>query len=104
MISAFATDLESSHANASWQNSALEHDTPIGNMTRTLYIKGEQVIEYSLLALILRAIPSEQGNSGTISNDCIDAARATLDLHEQCINVLWTFSNDPMLRARYLSW
>ena len=91
-------------ANLISKDSPLDSDLHVGDITRTIYVKGEQVIEYSLLALILRAIPPGAKHQGGISEGCISASRKTLDLHEQCINALWTRTNDPVLRARYINW
>ncbi|KAF4473093.1 hypothetical protein FALBO_19 [Fusarium albosuccineum] len=68
---------------------------------RLMYLNFDVVCQSSLLALILRAIPSAQNPESPQS--CVAIARDTLDRHEQCMEELRT-SKDPLLIRKYINW
>ncbi|KAJ3548208.1 hypothetical protein NM208_g1130 [Fusarium decemcellulare] len=68
---------------------------------RLMYLNFDVVCQSSLLALILRAIPSAQNPESPQS--CAAIARDTLDRHEQCMEELRT-SKDPLLIRKYINW
>lgn len=51
------------------------------------YYISDDVLRLSLLTLIYRAAPRESGTS-TFSGSCLDAARATLARHQDCMAVV----------------
>ncbi|RFU31755.1 hypothetical protein B7463_g4585, partial [Scytalidium lignicola] len=71
---------------------------------RDVYLQAELVCQYSLLALILRAIPPALGSLGSASDDCIAVAREVLDLHQRCVTSMRENKNDPFMLSKYLSW
>ncbi|KAL6354842.1 hypothetical protein LRP88_12199 [Fusarium phalaenopsidis] len=52
------------------------------------YYISDDVLRLSLLTLIYRAAPRESGTSTTFSRSCLDAARATLARHQDCMAVV----------------
>lgn len=48
----------------------------------------DEVLRLSLLTIIYRAVPSPPGSATTFSTECINAARATLQRHEDCMSIM----------------
>ncbi|OHW94346.1 C6 transcription factor [Colletotrichum incanum] len=67
---------------------------------RATYLHSDLVCHYSILTLILRAIPSAQRSE--ISDECASAARDTLEAHQQCIQSVRGCS-DPATVVKYLN-
>ncbi|KAI9367742.1 hypothetical protein BJX61DRAFT_278787 [Aspergillus egyptiacus] len=65
-------------------------DSLLENMhiMETLYIKCDEVCRFSVLCLIYRAIPPQQGTPGTFIQECIEAARGALQSHKSCMLLL----------------
>jgi hypothetical protein len=71
---------------------------------RVIYLQCDLVCQYSLLALILRAIPTGQGFLSGVLDDCVVVARDALDMHEQCMKDLRGCKNDPFMVTKYINW
>jgi hypothetical protein len=71
---------------------------------RVMYLQFDLVCQSSLLALILRAIPTARGSSSGVSDDCVAVARDALDMHEQCIMSTHSFKSNPLMASKYISW
>ncbi len=65
-----------------------------GDKMRAVHIRIEQSMQISLLAMIL--------NINGSSERCIEAAHASLDVHEQCIQLM--HENKPFMRMNYTNW
>lgn len=68
---------------------------------KIVYLYCDLVCESSLLVLILRAITTPDDLKA--SEDCITVARNTLDLHEQCMELV-RGCKDPELVTKYTTW
>lgn len=66
-----------------------------------MILRADEVGHWSLLTLVYRAIPSTSGFPTTFSAECIEAARATFRMHQECMNLMGT---SPHTAATYLSW
>lgn len=73
-----------------------------GDRMRELYFRGNLVCHTSLLALVLRAVPSPSQET-SVSNECIAASREVFELHQQSMKCVRN-CNDPPTMARYLNW
>ncbi|KAF2238759.1 hypothetical protein EV356DRAFT_563475 [Viridothelium virens] len=71
---------------------------------RATYSQCDLVCQSSLLALILRAIPTAQGSLTGVSDDCVVVARHALDMHERCMKDLGDCKNDPFMVTKYINW
>jgi hypothetical protein len=71
---------------------------------RPIYLQCDLVCFYSLLTLILRAIPASGDSLSSVSDECVAVARDALDIHQQCIEGIRGFKNDPFMVTRYLNW
>lgn len=67
-----------------------------------IYFRSDGVSRLAILTLIYRAIPVEPGSSSTFIPECIDTARAALELHQACIADLKEASEN--LRTSYMHW
>ncbi|KAK7425531.1 hypothetical protein QQZ08_007972 [Neonectria magnoliae] len=54
----------------------------------SFFMVSDDVLRLSLLTLVYRAAPRPAGSVMTFSSDCIKAARATLERHQDCIVVM----------------
>ncbi|PVI00756.1 hypothetical protein DM02DRAFT_614115 [Periconia macrospinosa] len=70
---------------------------------RVLYLRCHLLCHYSLLAMLLRAIPVPHG-SYNVSNECVGVARHCLDIHLKCITHIRNGNSDPILLAQYINW
>ncbi|RTE75149.1 hypothetical protein BHE90_010393 [Fusarium euwallaceae] len=71
--------------NEKWIKTAKENS---GEDLMDFYYISDDVQRLSLLTLTYRAAPRESGTSTTFSSSCLDAARATLARHQDCITVV----------------
>ncbi|KKK12214.1 hypothetical protein ARAM_002411 [Aspergillus rambellii] len=67
-----------------------------------LYMKSDEVSRYSILTLIYRAIPPQEGSQGTFIDECVETARAALRAHESCMPLLKEASES--MKVSYLHW
>ncbi|KAM0239183.1 hypothetical protein ACHAPO_003154 [Fusarium lateritium] len=65
-----------------------EVKTKLGEYFIEFIIISDDVLRLSLLTLIYRATPAPSGSRGTFIPECIEAARATLQRHQDCMNLL----------------
>ncbi|KAF2447202.1 hypothetical protein P171DRAFT_384374 [Karstenula rhodostoma CBS 690.94] len=73
---------------------------PVG----VLYMQCELICQYSLLALVLRAVPVSVGAVCSISDECLKVAREALRAHEECISTIRSCKNEPLMLMRYVNW
>lgn len=66
------------------------------------FILSDNISRLSVLALIYRAIPPSSGSSSTFIPDCIETARAALEAHQNCMNMLT--ESDEVLKCSYMHW
>lgn len=71
---------------------------------RVVYLQCDLVCQSSLLALILRAIPTAGGSLSGISDDCVAVARDTMEIHQQCMMAVRGCKNDPFMVTKYINW
>ena len=64
--------------------------------------KANQVLLLSVLTLIYRAIPAAAGPQPDVSADCIAAARAALEEHQKCIEMIP--SDNVSILIMHLNW
>ncbi|KAK7432250.1 hypothetical protein QQZ08_001195 [Neonectria magnoliae] len=74
---------------------------PEADTMKIVYLHCDLVCETSLLVLILRAMPPGQGSD--VSEECVVAARDTLDMHQHCMELV-RGCRDPLLVTRYITW
>ncbi|KPM41083.1 hypothetical protein AK830_g5462 [Neonectria ditissima] len=74
---------------------------PEADTMKIIYLHCDLVCESALLALILRATPAVQGSE--VSEECVSAARNTLDMHQHCMELV-RGCRDPLLVTRYITW
>ncbi|KAJ5461438.1 uncharacterized protein N7458_002990 [Penicillium daleae] len=67
-----------------------------------IYLRSDGVSRLAILTLIYRAIPVEPGSPSTFIPECIETARASLELHQVCIASLKEASEN--LRCSYMHW
>lgn len=67
-----------------------------------IYLRSDGVSRLAILTLIYRAIPVEPGSPSTFIPECIETARAALELHQVCIASLKEASEN--LRCSYMHW
>ncbi|XEV07242.1 hypothetical protein FSHL1_012529 [Fusarium sambucinum] len=73
-----------------------------GEDIMNFFYTSDHVLRLSLLTLVHRAAPPIPGSVTTFNSDCIAAARATLEKHEECIALIQS-SSTPNL-ATYIHW
>ncbi|KAL5378873.1 hypothetical protein DPSP01_008806 [Paraphaeosphaeria sporulosa] len=73
---------------------------PVG----VVYMQCELICQYSLLTLVLRAVPVSLGAVCSISEECLKVAREALRAHEECITTMRSCKNEPLMLLRYLNW
>jgi hypothetical protein len=66
------------------------------------FVISDEVLRMSMLTLIYRASPKDIGSATTFSPDCINAARGTLEKHQECI-VVMTKTNGQYF-STYINW
>ncbi|KAL3594100.1 hypothetical protein FPOAC2_08405 [Fusarium poae] len=70
------------------KNREKEVKTKLGEYFIEFIIISDDVLRLSLLTLIYRATPAPSGSRGTFIPECIEAARATLQRHQDCMDLL----------------
>ncbi|KAK7432494.1 hypothetical protein QQZ08_001059 [Neonectria magnoliae] len=89
-VAAITKDLEdirkqTSEVSSDWLNQA---STKIGGSMVQFISFSDDVLRLSLLTLAYRASPPQEGSRSTFVPKCIEAARATLQRHQECMNCL----------------
>ncbi|KAF4962809.1 hypothetical protein FSARC_9131 [Fusarium sarcochroum] len=89
-VEALVSDLRNLEAktwetNTKWLQVAKEQS---GEDLITFFYISENVLRLSLLTLVHRAAPPVPGSVTTFNYNCIAAARATLEKHEECIELI----------------
>ncbi|GKT58551.1 fungal specific transcription factor domain-containing protein [Colletotrichum tofieldiae] len=74
----------------------------VGQNTMEFFNVSDEVLRLSLLTIIYRAVPSPPGSVTTFGTECIDAARATLKRHEDCMAVM--ARDGYYLFPMYMNW
>ncbi|OHE92818.1 fungal specific transcription factor [Colletotrichum orchidophilum] len=92
-------DIKTQETNAYYQaftkNPVEEHSTEF-------YLSSDHVLRLSLLTLVYRAAPRVEGSPTTFSPECIKAARAALEKHQECVAVMRKSQN--VYFASYIHW
>jgi len=63
--------------------------------------RSDEVSVYSSLTLVYRALPPLPGSSSTFNPHCIDTARETMRVHQQCLQLV---ADDEYTASAYLHW
>ncbi|KAI1459923.1 hypothetical protein F4805DRAFT_465878 [Annulohypoxylon moriforme] len=71
---------------------------------RIVYLQCDILCQSSLLALILRAITTARGFPSTISEECVEVARQTLDIHHECMTAVSSCKTNPFMVTKYINW
>lgn len=66
------------------------------------FATSDHILRLSMLTLVLRAAPQPAGAPTTFSPACIEAARATLHRHQDCLSIIEKSSQD--LLPTYVHW
>lgn len=66
------------------------------------FATSDHILRLSMLTLVFRAAPQPAGAPKTFSPSCIDAARATLHRHQDCLEIIERGSED--LLPTYVHW
>lgn len=66
------------------------------------FVISDEVLRLSMLTLIHRAAPRVQGSTTTFNYDCIRAARATLEKHQDCVVVMR--KTNGVYFSTYINW
>lgn len=66
-----------------------------------LYLKSDEVSRLSVMTLIYRAIPPPPNSPSTFIADCVDTARATLELNQECMA---SMTENEALKCSYMHW
>ncbi|KAL0943723.1 fungal specific transcription factor domain-containing protein [Colletotrichum truncatum] len=74
----------------------------VGQNTMDFFNVSDEVLRLSLLTIIYRAVPSPPGSPTTFSTECIDAARATLQRHQDCVEIM--AKDGYYLFPMYMNW
>lgn len=65
-------------------------------------VGSDAVLRLSLLTLVYRAVPHPAGSRTTFRPECIQAARATLERHQRCMDVV--LKSEFGLFSIYMHW
>ncbi|KAF6834065.1 fungal specific transcription factor domain-containing protein [Colletotrichum plurivorum] len=74
----------------------------VGENIMDFFNVSDEVLRLSLLTIIYRAVPSPPGSQTTFSTECIDAARATLQRHQDCMEIM--AKDGYYLFPMYMNW
>ncbi|EXF81720.1 fungal specific transcription factor [Colletotrichum fioriniae PJ7] len=74
----------------------------VGENTMEFFNVSDEVLRLSLLTIIYRAVPSPPGSATTFGTECINAARATLQRHEDCMAIM--AKDAYYLFPMYMNW
>ncbi|OGM48193.1 C6 transcription factor [Aspergillus bombycis] len=66
--------------------------------------RSDRVIGLSMLTLIYRSIAPEKPSTSTFCQECIDAARDTLQEHDRCVAVITKARGKTVFLESYLNW
>lgn len=66
------------------------------------FATSDDILRLSLLTLVLRAVPKPAGAPTTFSPSCIEAARATLHRHQDCLAIIERSTEDFL--PTYVHW
>ncbi|GES58084.1 fungal-specific transcription factor domain protein [Aspergillus terreus] len=66
-------------------------------------VKADEVTHFALMTMIYRAIPAQDGSSGTFISECIESARSALECHQQSMEMLKE-RNESQIVLTYLHW
>lgn len=66
------------------------------------FATSDEILRLSLLTLVHRAILQPPGSGTTFSPSCIEAARATLHRHQECLAIIEKSRDD--LLPQYVHW
>jgi len=91
-------------ANEYQQASAASQIESTADPMRVVYLQCDLICFTSLLCQILRAIPETGNTIGAVSRECLQAARAALALHEQCLRGLRNADKFPLMETIYVNW
>ncbi|KAJ5099699.1 transcriptional regulator family: Fungal Specific TF [Penicillium argentinense] len=67
-----------------------------------IYLQSDKVSRMATLTLIYRAIPAGPNSTTTFIPECIESARAALEIHQTCVSSLKETSE--MIRISYMHW
>ena len=76
--------------------------TMAGDALTEFFARSDKVLRLALLCTIHRAVPNPPGSATTFSDECVAAARATLDEHQTCMNI--NDSEKLGMFATYMNW
>ncbi|KAF7627904.1 fungal-specific transcription factor domain protein [Aspergillus flavus] len=83
------------------------HKKEIDRQSLSLYdslsVKTDEVAHLTLLTMIYRAIPAQDGTPGGFTSECVETARAALEHHQQCMKML-NACNKRQAVISYLHW
>ncbi|KAI0173200.1 hypothetical protein GGR52DRAFT_579960 [Hypoxylon sp. FL1284] len=71
---------------------------------RIIYLRCDLVCQSSLLALILRAIPTSPGLVSGVSDESVTVAREVMEIHQQCMLDVRTCKAGPAMVSKYINW
>ncbi|KAF4295987.1 hypothetical protein KXW28_003461 [Aspergillus fumigatus] len=66
--------------------------------------RSDRVVGLSLLTLIYRSIAPEKPSTSAFCQECIDAARETLQEHDQCVAVINKAQGKTVFLEAYINW
>ncbi|KAL4911224.1 fungal-specific transcription factor domain-containing protein [Aspergillus multicolor] len=66
--------------------------------------RSDRVISLSMLTLIYRSIISKKPSASAFCQECIDAARETLQEHDRCVAVITKARGKTILLETYINW
>ena len=74
------------------------------NEVDIIYLRSDKVNRLAILTLIYRAIPApaESTQFSTFIPECIESARAALEIHQECVGSLK--ETHEMMRTSYMHW
>ncbi|KAL2132145.1 hypothetical protein VTI74DRAFT_4151 [Chaetomium olivicolor] len=75
-----------------------------GDDMTDFFIRSDHVLRLSIRTLILRAVPNPIGSPTTFTEGCIQAARATLARHQDCMAIVERSSAGLLLYSIYMNW
>jgi hypothetical protein len=87
------------------QEQASEHPelaTTLDVDTYQLMHMMDKVLNRSVLTLLYRAIPSPPGSASTFTPECVEAARSSLEKHEEVMERLKPY--DAHFKVLYVHW
>lgn len=66
--------------------------------------RSDRVLGFSMLTLIYRSIVPEKPSTSAFCQECIDAARATLQEHDRCAVVITKAQGQTVFMESYINW